>query len=106
MAGRMGSINVLELDDWEADGERKFGEWRGYESWTPLQYLEVRIGEGLAHEGEGFGAAEVVVAGVGRAAGPLGGFLGADDGGGGFHGLWIVDRRWWMVRRRLTIDDC
>ena len=52
-----------------------------HESWPPLHQREVGSGEGLAHEGEGFGAAEVVVAGVGRAALPLGGFRGADEFG-------------------------
>jgi hypothetical protein len=38
----------------------------------PLHHLQVGIGEG-------FGAAEVVIAGVGRAASPLGGFRGTDE---------------------------
>ena len=54
----------------------------GCPSSPPLHHLQIRLCKRLAHEGEGFGAAEVVVAGVGRAAGPLGGFRGADDGGG------------------------
>ena len=46
-------------------------------SGPPLHHREVGIGEGLAHEGEGLGAAEVVIAGVGRAAFPQGDFGGS-----------------------------
>ena len=43
------------------------------------EHLEVGLGEGFAHEGEGFRTAEVVVAGVGGAAFPERGFGGRDE---------------------------
>ena len=104
-----GNVNriwtIVDCGSWMGSTSEDRSLVHGHQSGPPLQHLQVGLGESLAHEGEGFGAAWVVVAGVGRAAGPLGGFRGADDGGGGFHESWIVDRRWWMVRRRLTIVD-
>ena len=85
MQGGVGSdfvgFKCLVFRQEEEERSERWARSGGSQASPPLHHGEVGIGEGLAHEGEGFGAAEVVIAGVGRAACRLGGFLRADEFG-------------------------
>ena len=57
-----------------------------------LHYRQVGFGECLVHEGERVAADEVMIAGIGCAAFPFGGFRGTDEFGLVFLEVWVLAR--------------